>query len=258
VLDSQARLFVRSRGYRIALWTIDTRDWQRPAPEVIAQRILQATRDGSIVLMHDGGGNRANTVAALALALPRLLQRGVRLVTLSQALGLEPLPGAEVVVAEARGARAAPFITVTVSLNGQPLPAPVQGLVLDGHLLLAAVPVLEALGLPYSWDAPAQALRVESLVGTALLRANSRRFSLDGRDAYTTAPSLLVEGRLFAPARLLARLANATAWISADLKKVDLSLSRLSGELEKAGERGTGNGGASGGKGPAILAPAWR
>ena len=45
-------------------WSVDPRDWTRPGAAKISQRVKSRCRPGSIVLMHDGGGNRSGTVAA--------------------------------------------------------------------------------------------------------------------------------------------------------------------------------------------------
>jgi len=57
---------------------------------VIAQRVLGAVRPGSIVIMHDGGGDRSETVQALGTIVPALLARGYHLVTVPRLLGLRP------------------------------------------------------------------------------------------------------------------------------------------------------------------------
>jgi peptidoglycan/xylan/chitin deacetylase (PgdA/CDA1 family) len=59
-------------------WSVDPRDWSRPGVSAIAANIMRNTRGGSIILEHDGGGNRAQTVAALTYVLPRLLDQGYR------------------------------------------------------------------------------------------------------------------------------------------------------------------------------------
>lgn len=71
---------VRSRaanlGKKIRLWDVDPRDWDRPGTSVIVSRVLNNVSDGDIVLMHDGGGNRSQTVAALPTIIARLKDRG--------------------------------------------------------------------------------------------------------------------------------------------------------------------------------------
>ena len=57
-------------------WSVDPRDWARPGVTAIVQDILRSTRTGSIILEHDGGGDRSQTVEALKIVLPRLQGEG--------------------------------------------------------------------------------------------------------------------------------------------------------------------------------------
>lgn len=66
-------------------WNVDTNDWQKPGASVIASRIMQAG-PGDIILMHDGGGDRSQTVAALRETLPQLTAKGYRFVTVEELL----------------------------------------------------------------------------------------------------------------------------------------------------------------------------
>jgi peptidoglycan/xylan/chitin deacetylase (PgdA/CDA1 family) len=59
-------------------WSVDPRDWSRPGTNTIVSRIMKNTRTGSIILEHDGGGDRSQTVAALKIVLPQLLNDGYR------------------------------------------------------------------------------------------------------------------------------------------------------------------------------------
>ncbi|WP_238177400.1 polysaccharide deacetylase family protein [Kribbella sp. VKM Ac-2566] len=70
-------------GKSIRLWTIDTRDWSRPGTSVIVRRALAHVHSGSVILMHDGGGNRSQTVAALPTILRTLKARGYGFTTMS-------------------------------------------------------------------------------------------------------------------------------------------------------------------------------
>jgi peptidoglycan/xylan/chitin deacetylase (PgdA/CDA1 family) len=81
---------VRSLGLLTIQWDVDPADWSRPGASVIAQRVLSAVRPGSIVIMHDGGGDRSETVQALGTIVPTLLARGYHLVTVPRLLGLRP------------------------------------------------------------------------------------------------------------------------------------------------------------------------
>ena len=62
-------------------WSVDPRDWSRPGVTSIVRNIMRNTKTGSIILEHDGGGNRSQTVAALKIVLPRLLAAGYRFTT---------------------------------------------------------------------------------------------------------------------------------------------------------------------------------
>jgi peptidoglycan/xylan/chitin deacetylase (PgdA/CDA1 family) len=57
-------------------WSVDPRDWARPGVSKIVSNILKNTETGSIILEHDGGGDRSETVAALKIAIPQLLDQG--------------------------------------------------------------------------------------------------------------------------------------------------------------------------------------
>ncbi|MER5352487.1 polysaccharide deacetylase family protein [Kitasatospora sp. NPDC002551] len=65
-------------GMRPMAWSVDPRDWARPGTGVITDRILKDVRPGAIVLNHDGGGDRSQTVAALKTYLPVLIDSGYR------------------------------------------------------------------------------------------------------------------------------------------------------------------------------------
>lgn len=71
-------------GLRLILWNIDTKDFRKPNYRAIADQVLGQARPGMVVLMHDGGGNRAQTIAALPLIIRGLKARGYKLVTLSE------------------------------------------------------------------------------------------------------------------------------------------------------------------------------
>lgn len=73
--NNRVNALIRARGQRVELWNVDTRDWARPGVAAIVQQLLDA-RSGSTVLMHTGGGNRSETVAALRYALPKLRAEG--------------------------------------------------------------------------------------------------------------------------------------------------------------------------------------
>ena len=76
----------------MVLWTVDTSDYQMPGVSVIVQRALSGARPGAIILLHDAGGNRTQTVAALPQIIKRLRARGYKLVTVPKLLLDNPAP----------------------------------------------------------------------------------------------------------------------------------------------------------------------
>ncbi len=73
--------------YLVVLENIDPQDWAKPGADIIVQRIKQQRRDGSIILLHDAGGDRSQTVQALPRILDWLHTRGDKIVSLSTLLG---------------------------------------------------------------------------------------------------------------------------------------------------------------------------
>ena len=63
-------------GYLVVLADLDTEDWRRPGVPAIVQAATPAAGAGAVVMMHDSGGDRSQTVAALAVLLPRLQAQG--------------------------------------------------------------------------------------------------------------------------------------------------------------------------------------
>jgi peptidoglycan/xylan/chitin deacetylase (PgdA/CDA1 family) len=72
-------------------WNVDPRDWTQPGAGMIEARVLRAVRPGSIVLLHDGGGPRGETVAALRSLIRALRSRGYGFDTVPQLLGMRPI-----------------------------------------------------------------------------------------------------------------------------------------------------------------------
>ncbi|HEX4821942.1 MAG TPA: polysaccharide deacetylase family protein, partial [Acidimicrobiales bacterium] len=56
---------VADRGLATVGWSVDPQDWARPSADAIVSRVLNAARAGSIIELHDGGGDRSQTIAAL-------------------------------------------------------------------------------------------------------------------------------------------------------------------------------------------------
>lgn len=80
-------------GLLMVLWTADTGDYRRPGVNAIIQAAVRRARPGGIVLMHDAGGPRRQTVRALPHIIHQLRRRRYRLVTVPQMLADAPAPG---------------------------------------------------------------------------------------------------------------------------------------------------------------------
>jgi peptidoglycan/xylan/chitin deacetylase (PgdA/CDA1 family) len=74
----------------MVLWSVDPGDWRRPGVRAIVSNVLTRARAGAIVIMHDGGGNRDQTAAALPQIITGLRKRRLRLVTVAQLLRDDP------------------------------------------------------------------------------------------------------------------------------------------------------------------------
>ena len=68
-------------------WNVDPRDWATPGVASIVSNVISNAHNGSIVVMHDGGGNRSQTVAALPAILSHFRHRGYSFVTVAELLG---------------------------------------------------------------------------------------------------------------------------------------------------------------------------
>jgi peptidoglycan/xylan/chitin deacetylase (PgdA/CDA1 family) len=74
--DARVLAIAASYHLRQVLWDIDTKDWAKPGAAKIERAILRGAKPGAIILLHDGGGNRSETVAALDRALTTLTAQG--------------------------------------------------------------------------------------------------------------------------------------------------------------------------------------
>jgi cellulose synthase/poly-beta-1,6-N-acetylglucosamine synthase-like glycosyltransferase/peptidoglycan/xylan/chitin deacetylase (PgdA/CDA1 family) len=90
VQDEHDLAALAGRRYLIVLANYDSEDWSRPGVAKILRNASPPGTTGGIVMFHDGGGNRSETVAALARLIPQLRARGFRFVTVSQLAGLSP------------------------------------------------------------------------------------------------------------------------------------------------------------------------
>jgi len=68
-------------GEQVIAWDLDSIDYRKPPPTVLVRRVLAEVRPGSIVLMHDGGGDRSRTLAALPAIIAGLRAQGYAFTT---------------------------------------------------------------------------------------------------------------------------------------------------------------------------------
>jgi peptidoglycan/xylan/chitin deacetylase (PgdA/CDA1 family) len=78
------------------VWNVDPRDWATPGTDAIKGNVVGNVKPGSIVVMHDGGGPRGQTLAALPGIVAALRHRGYEFVTVSELLGNKMIyPGSQ-------------------------------------------------------------------------------------------------------------------------------------------------------------------
>jgi peptidoglycan-N-acetylglucosamine deacetylase len=78
-------------GLATVLWNVDPSDYAQPGTGTIERRILAQVQPGSIIISHDGGGSRRQTLAAYPRVIAKLRARGYRVVTIPELLGFRPV-----------------------------------------------------------------------------------------------------------------------------------------------------------------------
>ncbi|MFD0588198.1 polysaccharide deacetylase family protein [Paenibacillus sp. GCM10027627] len=81
---------VENLGYKVVLWSRDMliKDWEQPGAETLIERVVSNIKSGSNILLHDGGGEREQTIEALQSIIPLLTERGYQFVTVSEMIEL--------------------------------------------------------------------------------------------------------------------------------------------------------------------------
>jgi peptidoglycan/xylan/chitin deacetylase (PgdA/CDA1 family) len=90
--DDATLSILRKMRMLMVLWTVDTNDYQEPGVDAIVRAAVTGARPGAIILMHDAGGNRSETLAALPIIIRQLEARGYKLVTVPQLVKDNPPP----------------------------------------------------------------------------------------------------------------------------------------------------------------------
>lgn len=83
---------IKKKKMLMILWAVDSEDWRLPGTDVIVQNVLGQVKAGDIVLMHDAGGPRDQTIAALPRIIAGLKQKGLTPVTVPKLLLDDPPP----------------------------------------------------------------------------------------------------------------------------------------------------------------------
>lgn len=77
-----------NQGDAVIVWSCDPNDWAMPGTQAIINAVVAGATNGGIVLMHDGGGDRSQTIAALPSIISQLRAQGYRFVTVPELLAL--------------------------------------------------------------------------------------------------------------------------------------------------------------------------
>ncbi|MEG4344421.1 polysaccharide deacetylase family protein [Microcoleus sp. A003_D6] len=88
-LNNGLAAYAKKKNYVVVMWSIDPKDFLQPPAAAIARTVLSQATSGAIVLLHDGGGNRQQTVEAVSAIIPKLKQQGYRFVTVPQLLQMQ-------------------------------------------------------------------------------------------------------------------------------------------------------------------------
>jgi peptidoglycan-N-acetylglucosamine deacetylase len=85
-MDDIAWQELRKLKKNVVLWDVDPQDWKRPGVDAIVENVVSNVKPGSVVLLHDGGPDRRQTIAALPKIIEQLREKGYIFVTLEDAV----------------------------------------------------------------------------------------------------------------------------------------------------------------------------
>ena len=89
ILNNGLAAYAQQKKYAVVMWSADSLDWRYGPPSTLTNRVLKEASAGGIVLMHDGGGNRAKTVQALPQMIAQLKKRGYTFVTVQELMEMQ-------------------------------------------------------------------------------------------------------------------------------------------------------------------------
>lgn len=89
ILNNGLAGYAQSQKGTVIMWSNDSLDWRSPSPQTIMNNVLRNAQTGGIVLLHDGGGDRSRTIAALPGIIRELKKQGYEFVTIPQLLEIK-------------------------------------------------------------------------------------------------------------------------------------------------------------------------
>lgn len=232
-VNARVRAAINAAGYHVAMWSVDPRDWTTPGSSVIANRVLSGARDGAVVVMHDGGGNRAGTVAAMRTVIPALQKRGFELVTMSELAGLAEAPPTEhgmvLTLDDRRFVVEADFDDMRVTVDGTPVELGTPPVRAEGQFLVHGRPVLTALGAAVQWRAADLELDIDAPRGRFVVRLNSMHVTRNGQEVFVRVPSVFYHQLGLLPVWLIANACGATVEVDEAARTIDFYSSAATG-----------------------------
>ena len=88
MLNNGLAAYAQNKKHAVIMWSADSKDWRyrRNSTQALIDNVLEEAKPGGIVLLHDGGGDRSNTVQALPQLIAQLRKRGYKFVTVPELL----------------------------------------------------------------------------------------------------------------------------------------------------------------------------
>jgi peptidoglycan/xylan/chitin deacetylase (PgdA/CDA1 family) len=84
VFTPKTLTLLKQWGYRPVMWTVVPEDWVRPGVNIVTNRVIQQTTNGSIIVLHDGNDGGQDVAASAKSIIPKLLEKGYKFVTIDQ------------------------------------------------------------------------------------------------------------------------------------------------------------------------------
>lgn len=89
ILNNGLAGYAQSQKGTVIMWSIDSLDWRSLPPQTITTNVAKNAQTGGIILLHDGGGDRSRTIAALPGIIRELKQQGYEFVMVPQLLEIK-------------------------------------------------------------------------------------------------------------------------------------------------------------------------